>query len=536
MEDALVKDERGSHSSVSTDKSSTRVDKCRTRVDETTQAAVSPRKIPSQCLSVDHGHVHEGARNPEPPVVTTQDNPFQLQTRGRCGKAPPVDSFSGENPEITIEEWLPLLQRVAEWNEWSEQEILIQLAGHLRGRALQEWNLLDEIEKTSLQCAVKVLQNRLEHGNSTIAAQEFRHLLQGKKETVSEFISRLERTFKIAHGKARMHIESKEALLYGQLQEGLLYKLIESPAVSGAADYKSLCMAARNEERRLAELSRRSQRHGFGTEESYKYRRQDNQSGILQTPRGNTQQTNSTRGPLICYNCGGKNHLERNCRVPKSESTGQGGANTRNSSVKQENKGRQYSNAARSGFNTRQVDEQQTKDQHTEDTNSSAQNELSDMLESESDDGEVLAVQAGNGSCCAKVKIHGVPVYGIVDTGADITIIGGKLFKMIATKATPKLKKKDLQQPDKVPRNYDGNTFTLDGKMDLKGSKSMVEHIYIKMDAKDQLLLSESLYRQLGIVSYHPKVEVWKGDQQEGTEPQSPAKIPIVRVKLVQDT
>lgn len=64
------------------------------------------------------------------------------------------------------------------------------------------------------------------------------------------------------------------------------------------------------------------------------------------------------------------------------------------------------------------------KEQVTEDTNSSAQNELSNMLESESDDGEVLAVQAESGSCCAKVKIHGVPVYRIVDTGADITIIG----------------------------------------------------------------------------------------------------------------
>ena len=69
-----------------------------------------------------------------------------------------------------------------------------------------------------------------------------------------------------------MPIESKEALLHGQLQEGLLYKLIESSAVSGALDYKSLCVATRNEERRLVELSRRSQHHGYGADASYRHR------------------------------------------------------------------------------------------------------------------------------------------------------------------------------------------------------------------------------------------------------------------------
>ena len=69
-----------------------------------------------------------------------------------------------------------------------------------------------------------------------------------------------------------------------------------------------------------------------------------------------------------------------------------------------------------------------------------------------SDDGDVITVQAGSGSQFAEVEIQGgVLVYGIVDTGADITIICGKLFKLIATKATPRLK--DLQQPYKIPCN-----------------------------------------------------------------------------------
>ena len=48
-----------------------------------------------------------------------------------------------------------------------------------------------------------------------------------------------------------MAAESREALLHGQMQEDLLLKLMESQAVSGALDYKSLCLAANNEEKRL---------------------------------------------------------------------------------------------------------------------------------------------------------------------------------------------------------------------------------------------------------------------------------------------
>ena len=31
----------------------------------------------------------------------------------RRGKAPPMDAFTGENPEVRFEDWLPTLERVA---------------------------------------------------------------------------------------------------------------------------------------------------------------------------------------------------------------------------------------------------------------------------------------------------------------------------------------------------------------------------------------------------------------------------------------
>jgi len=42
--------------------------------------------------------------------------------------------------------------------------------------------------------------------------------------------------------------ETRDALLYSQLQEGLRDHLVEGPAISGAANYQGLCIAAKNEE------------------------------------------------------------------------------------------------------------------------------------------------------------------------------------------------------------------------------------------------------------------------------------------------
>ena len=52
-----------------------------------------------------------------------------------------------------------------------------------------------------------------------------------------------------------MSEETRGTLLHGQLQEGLLYDIMKAPAVSGSHGYKELCLAPRNEEKRLAELT-----------------------------------------------------------------------------------------------------------------------------------------------------------------------------------------------------------------------------------------------------------------------------------------
>ena len=124
----------------------------------------------------------------------------------------------------------------------------------------------------------------------------------------------------------------------------------------------------------------------------------------------------------------------------------------------------------------------------------------------------------------------------VIDTGADITILGGNLFKKVAT--TAKLKKRDFRPADKTPRNYDQRPFQLDGRLDLDigfGEHTLRTPVYVKMDAHDQLLLSEGVCQQLSIVSYHPSVERWHGGNRQGRLPQpAESQVPTLRVNLVQ--
>ena len=71
----------------------------------------------------------------------------------------------------------------------------------------------------------------------------------------------------------------------------------------------------------------------------------------------------------------------------------------------------------------------------------------------------------------------------------------------------------DKQKTDKVPRTYNQQPFSLDGQLDLEvslGDKVMKTAIYLKRGAHDQLLLSEGVCRQLGIISYPPFAEPWR--------------------------
>ena len=429
------------------------------------------------------------------------------QTTRRRGRAPPLESFSGENHDTTLDDWLPGLQRVAEWNYWSEEDVLIQLAGYLRGRALQEWNLLSENERSSYKTAVKSLRDRLGYGSRIMAAQDFRHTVQREGEPVSDFICRLERSFTIAYGRDDMSEDTRSTLLYGQLQKGLCYGMMKSPGVSGAQSYKELCVAVRNEEKRQVEL-RKKQKYGAKAVPVG--------GAVTSAGQERTFRPRGSRGPeRLCYVCRSPNHLEKSCPEKRGsrESTWvepryRTVSSTRNI---------QGSAAASADF-PKQLDSP------------------FDFLYSDSDDSEgvrlVCVDDAGSKSQYVKTVVAGVPTPGLIDTGSDITIMAGELFKKVA--AVARLRKRDFKVADRSPRGYDGMPFRLDGRIDLDitiGDHSMRTPVYIKMDAKEPLLLSEGVCRQLQAVEYHPSVTSAPHGKRPSanTTPPIPATVKLVR-------
>lgn len=111
------------------------------------------------------------------------------------GKAPPVDAYTGENVEVRFGYWLPILDCAVSRNAWTDEESLIQHAGHWRGRAPQEWNLLGEEKKGTYQTAIQALRIQLDPGNRVLAAQDFRQAVQKDGKSVADYVRRLERYF-----------------------------------------------------------------------------------------------------------------------------------------------------------------------------------------------------------------------------------------------------------------------------------------------------------------------------------------------------
>ena len=264
-------------------------------------------------------------RGESPPKTPSEGETEGVLPTQRRGRAPPVEMFSGEDSENTLDDWLPALVRAAEWNRWTKTELLIQLAGHLKGRAHQEWSLLPASEKSEYEKGVQALRARLDPGSKALAAQDFRHAAQEEDEKVSNFIRRIEKTFRRAYGHDSMLSETRDALLYAQFQEGLKYDLMRAPAVSGALKYQALCVAAKSEERRLAELQKRRQYQSpqlRGTKKATNQPQVSAADGQPQQGQSAGGSNNTESRTRKCWNCNETGHMAYNCPKPKKESAG----------------------------------------------------------------------------------------------------------------------------------------------------------------------------------------------------------------------
>lgn len=216
-------------------------------------------------------------------------------------------------------------------------------------------------------------------------------------------------------------------------------------------------MAAKNEEKCLIELCRHQQYlKPQCYQSSTKKSRENtvNQSQVAAAPQsGHLRQ---------CYISGSTDHLQKNCKTSRKESTVNPDTNKKSTGNKMI--------CAASSDNT--VIPSDDPLQYME-------------SDEEKEDGayqrSVRVQDRGSRNPTALVIIQGVQA-----EGADITTIGAELFKKIA--AVAHLKKFTLKSPDKMPYYYDWKPFKLYGKLELDitfQSQTMLTPVYLKLDAQD---------------------------------------------------
>ena len=165
-----------------------------------------------------------------------------------------------------------------------------------------------------------------------------------------------------------------------------------------------------------------------------------------------------------CFVCGSTDHVAYQCKLTKGKST------------------------------------PSAKDKQTEGKNTAASsnaitsvgtNPTNLFYSSDSKDGNVNVVHIEDkGSLPRKltVDLQGLPVSGVIDSGADITIMNGNVFKKVA--AIARLSKRAFKPTDKLPYGYYNTPFKLDNHIDLDitfAKQTIHVTVYLKMDTWDPL-------------------------------------------------
>ena len=138
----------------------------------------------------------------------------------------------------------------------------------------------------------------------------------------------MERIFCIAFGSNKLSKETKDTMLYGQLQERLQLSIIRSPSVSGALACKELCMAAKHEEKRQAELKKCQESERMTAAKDNRQRDHRHKQDRKNNNRGDVPASDNEPPSQVgiknssnkkCYICNQTGHLARKCRRGQQE-------------------------------------------------------------------------------------------------------------------------------------------------------------------------------------------------------------------------
>ena len=470
----------------------------------------------------DRGVVQMTAGDQQMPDRGLEQNQQFTQALGNLAQQlPPLPMFSGDDPARdsgSFREWLEQFEMVADLTQWSDGVKLKQMVLRLRGSAQAFYRTCAVERKRDYQALVQDLENRFTPVRiQALESSIFRERRQKEGELVDTYAQDLQRLFQKAYPKALQGSEDAQVMgrsvLSNQFIGGLLPDLKRKIAYIEGATFSELWQKARFEEARLQDLTRTGPPTSTPSMKQRLHQEKQQRQGGQPPPicptgqpsmRPIGQADDEKRRNLQfvkCYNCSRYGHLAKDCRSVRRMGEAQ---------ARTQNQGSAKPSSRNTATRTAAVVSVEGEPQ------SPVENEPFKWMY------EMYGVSQVNDltkdgaprlgpTLIIPLKVDGVPVQALIDTGCPATIISREICRRILDNQegqplSPEQRKdraiKRLQQPSLLLKAYCGKELCIGAEIAVQVATphhAVNRVVLVQKDTPVDMLLGTDLMFALGI-------------------------------------
>ena len=470
----------------------------------------------------DRGVVQMTAGDQQMPDRGLEQNQQFTQALGNLAQQlPPLPMFSGDDPARdsgSFREWLEQFEMVADLAQWSDGVKLKQMVLRLRGSAQAFYRTCAVERKRDYQALVQDLENRFTPVRiQALESSIFRERRQKEGELVDTYAQDLQRLFQKAYPKALQGSEDAQVMgrsvLSNQFIGGLLPDLKRKIAYIEGATFSELWQKARFEEARLQDLTRTGPPTSTPSMKQRLHQEKQQRQGGQPPPicptgqpsmRPIGQADDEKRRNLQfvkCYNCSRYGHLAKDCRSVRQMGEAQ---------ARTQNQGSAKPSSRNTATRTAAVVSVEGEPQ------SPVENEPFKWMY------EMYGVSQVNDltkdgaprlgpTLIIPLKVDGVPVQALIDTGCPATIISREICRRILDNQegqplSPEQRKdraiKRLQQPSLLLKAYCGKELCIGAEIAVQVATphhAVNRVVLVQKDTPVDMLLGTDLMFALGI-------------------------------------
>ena len=450
-----------------------------------------------------------------------QNQQFTQALGNLAQQLPPLPMFSGDDPARdsgSFREWLEQFEMVADLTQWSDGVKLKQMVLRLRGSAQAFYRTCAVERKRDYQALVQDLENRFTPVRiQALESSIFRERRQKEGELVDTYAQDLQRLFQKAYPKALQGSEDAQVMgrsvLSNQFIGGLLPDLKRKIAYIEGATFSELWQKARFEEARLQDLTRTGPPTSTPSMKQRLHQEKQQRQGGQPPPicptgqpsmRPIGQADDEKRRNLQfvkCYNCSRYGHLAKDCRSVRQMGEAQ---------ARTQNQGSAKPSSRNTATRTAAVVSVEGEPQ------SPVENEPFKWMY------EMYGVSQVNDltkdgaprlgpTLIIPLKVDGVPVQALIDTGCPATIISREICKRILDnqegQPLSSEQRKDraikrLQQPSLLLKAYCGKELCIGAEIAVQVATphhAVNRVVLVQKDTPVDMLLGTDLMFALGI-------------------------------------